>query len=540
MSVERAGADPIPRRDLHDRTTTSWTLLAGIGIGGVMCVLNLLVSFKTGVGFGGSAFVVLLGAALLRVRDQLTWPLLFTTFSIASSGYLATAAVDTGVAAIALRGGAVPPVAVLIGLAVAANMLGVLLGILLSGSTFRHGLPFPALVPAITLMRTLTGEVTRSGRVLLLAVAAGAATSLAAAFAGPDATPDLPALPPYLSFALSPLLAGVGALIGVRSASWLLVGCGYTVAMWLVLPAGPVSYSQHLADAWILPVGVGIVLGYSVATLLRGSRTAGGWSRGPRQAGTGTARLLFAGVAVLGTVPLALRYGPLRGVALAGLLTAMVLLFALFLVRAGAEIGIAPMAPVLFLGVVVLRLVGLPPTDAVLLAAFVTCTGISSVYYVYAARIWLQAPPDVRQPPRRNVTWTQAVGGIMGATVGVLAVVLLIRSGAVGSASLPVPVVQTVDFIATSTLDGRASPALGVAAALGFGLAFASAPVTSIGLGVLLPPAYTVTMAVGGVASWLLVRRRPDRAVTVSTVASGLVIGEGLVMTALVAARLLW
>lgn len=515
-------------------------MLAGLGIGGVMCVLNLLVSFKTGIGFGGSAFVVLLGAALLRVRDQLSWPLLFTTFSIASSGYLATAAVDTGVAAIALRGGAVPPVAVLIGLAVAANIVGVLLGILLSGSTVRHGLPFPALVPAITLMRTLTGEATRSGRVLLLAVAAGATASLAATFAGPDATPDLPGLPPYLSIALSPLLVGVGALIGVRSATWLLAGCGYTVTMWLVLPAGPVSYSQHLADAWILPVGVGVVLGYSVAILLRGSRTAGGWSRSPREARSGTARLLFAGVVVLGTVPLTLRYGPVRGVALAGLLAAMLLLFALFLVRAGAEIGIAPMAPVLFLGVVVLRLVELPSTDAVLLAAFVTCAGISSVYYVYAARIWSQVPPDVRQPPRRTVTWTQAVGGILGATVGVLAVVLLIRSGAVGSASLPVPVVQTVDFIATSTLDGRTSPALGVAAALGFVLAFASAPVTSIGLGVLLPPAYTVAMAVGGVASWLLIRRHPERAATVSTVASGLVIGEGLVMTAVVAARLPW
>ncbi|MGC4804639.1 hypothetical protein [Micromonospora sp. DT233] len=540
MSAGRVGTEPELRRELRERTTTSWAVLAGLAIGGVMCVLNLLVSFKTGIGFGGSAFVVLLGAALLRVRDQLSWPLLFTTFSIASSGYLATAAVDTGVAAIALRGGAIPPVAVLVGLAVAANLLGALLGILLTGSALRQGLPFPALVPAITLMRTLTGEAARSGRVLLLAVAAGATASLVASLAGSDATPDLPGLPPYLSVALSPLLFGVGALIGVRSAAWLLAGCAYTVALWLLLPTGPVSYSQHLADPWILPVGVGVVLGYSVATLLRGSRIAGGWSRGPRDARAGTARLLFAGVAVLGTVPLGLRYGPARGVALAALLAAMVLLFALFLVRAGAEIGIAPMAPVLFLGVVVLRLVGLPSTDAVLLAAFVTCTGIASVYYVYAARIGMQAPPEVERPPRRTVTWTQAVGGVLGALVGMFAVVLLVRYGAVGSASFPVPVVQTVEFIATSELDSRASPALGMAAALGFGLAFSAAPVTSIGLGVLLPPAYTVAMAAGGVASWLLVRRRPERAVTVSTVASGLVIGEGLVMTAVVAARVLW
>src|SRR5690349_16278172 len=84
-------------------------LAVGLGIGLLLCVLNVLILFKTGQGFGGSALVVILGALLLRSIRALTWHHLFIVFSVASSGYFATAAIDSGAAAVFLQTGSLPP-----------------------------------------------------------------------------------------------------------------------------------------------------------------------------------------------------------------------------------------------------------------------------------------------------------------------------------------------------------------------------------------------------------------------------------------------
>jgi uncharacterized oligopeptide transporter (OPT) family protein len=58
-----------------------------------------------------------------------------------------------------------------------------------------------------------------------------------------------------------------------------------------------------------------------------------------------------------------------------------------------------------------------------------------------------------------------------------------------------------------------------------------------IGLGVLLPPAGSLTLAAGGLTQWLLTRRNPGRRSATEIVASGLIIGEGLITVAVLIVR---
>jgi hypothetical protein len=521
--------------------------LIGLAVGALLCVLNVLVLLKTGAAVGGSALVVLLGAAALRAFGRLTWPSLFVVFSTASSGYLATAALDSGVAAVYLTTGEVPPWLLLVGLALLANAVGAVIGARVAGSfAAREELPYPTLQPAISLMRTMTTQAAGTSRTLLVAAVAGGAVALAASAAGLGVTPSIPGLPGYLAVAVSPLLLGVGMLIGARSAAWLFAGCAYSVVVWLARDAaspgaGASSFTAHLADPWVIAVGVGLVLGCSLATLAQSRRSLSAALRAEQLiAGRRIGQAMVAGVALVPTVALIAWRGTWPGLALGTLTAAVVLLAALFLNRAGAEIGIAPLAPVLYLTVVLFAALGLPPSDAVLLAATVCCAAIASVYYVYAVKVGESGPSSAASgatpqaaPRGRAIAWTQAAGGTLGAVVGVTAIIAVIEAGVLGGEQFPAPVAAAVGFVAAphtvATAAGLTVVVAAVAAGLvGVGLTVAVAVPTTLGLGVLLPPSYALAIAAGGLARrWW---SRQERNIALELVASGLVMGDGLVM----------
>ncbi|RGA02259.1 hypothetical protein DI270_025425 [Microbispora triticiradicis] len=524
-----------------------WATLIGLAIGVLLCVLNVLVLFRTGTSFGGSALVAALGAALLRVAGALSWQGLFVVFSIASSGYMATAALDTGIGAVVLRAGELPAWGFLVVLAMAANALGIFLGGLVARTlVVAERLPYPTLKPAITLMASLSGpkdgESDRLGRMLPIAAGVGAASALGVALWGHDVTPEVTGT--HLALALSPLLYGVGFLIGPRACAWLAAGAAYTVVVWAVQDgtAGrSVAYTDHLSYPWVLAAGVGLILGYSVASIAR--------VRGPLARSLQGGRLLpgrtrWLAVAVLaGTALLALIYPSLLRYLGYGLLGVVLLaVMTVFLTRAGGEIGLVPLSPALYFSVVAFAISGADQTAALLMASTICCAALAAVYFTYSVKVAHDRPEGLPEPPRRLTGWTQLAGGLAGAVVGVLVIAVLSRAGVLGGRSFPAPVATAVQFVDATVRGSAEYPAtvalaLAVSGPVGLGLAFTSAMPTMIGLGVLLPPAYSLTLAAGGLTQWLLTRRNPGRRSATEIVASGLIIGEGLITVAVLIVR---
>lgn len=534
------------------------TVVIGCAIGTVLCVLNVLVLFKTGSSFGGSALVALLGAALLRLVRRLDWQHLFIVFSLASSGYVATAALDTGIGAMMLRTGRVPGWAALVALAIGANLCGALIGVLVArGFVVAERLPYPTLRPAVTLMTALTrsgDEETRSIRRVLPATAAvGGVLALGAQLWGRDTTPALPGLPSYLALSLSPLLVGLGILIGPVACGWMALGALYTVVMWLVQQGGAAepSYDHHLAYPWVLACGVGIILGYSLMSLVK--------VRGPlAHALTAACRPLLASptgrrwslaavlaaVAVLATVAATQGPSALEPVGLVLLAAVLVLVFTLFLNRAGGEVGIAPLAPTLYLSVALLAALGMGSTTVTLASATICSTAVASLYYTYAVKVADSSPDEVPVPGRR-ILWTQVCGGVIGAVLGISVIVLLARLQVIGGTGFPAPVAQALGFIDSTVrgsggYSGTMGLAMAVGGPIGIVLTFVGkAMPTMLGLGVLLPPAYALTIGLGGLVRLGVLRNHPDRKTSLETAASGLIIGEGVVMVIVLLVRAL-
>ncbi|MEU5030975.1 OPT/YSL family transporter [Streptomyces milbemycinicus] len=553
-SVQRSLSD-LPDRSVGGHSLAS-TIAVGFGIGTVLCVLNVLVLFRTGTSFGGSALVALLGAWLLRLLGRLTWQHLFIVFSLATSGYVATAALDTGIGTVMLQTGRTPAWVLLVVLAATANVIGVLLGMAIArGFVFTERLPFPTLRPAITLMQALTrsgGAEARSlGRVLPVAAAAAGAVAVVTDVTGHDTTPGVPGAS-FLSLALSPLLFGLGFLIGPRACLWLAAGSAYSMVVWFVrerADSSPISYDRHLTYPWVLACGVGLILGYSVMSLVRvRAPLAAALTKGVRPvlaSPSGRRRAMASAVALLAAVAaLAAVWGAVVfetvGFVLLGMV--LVLVFGLFLNRAGGEIGIAPLAPVLYLSVALLAALGLGPTTAVLAAATICSTAIASVYYTYAVKV-ADTAPDGETVPARRIVWTQALGGVVGALLGISVIYVLIHLGLIGGHSFPAPIAQALGFIDSTVRDSADySGAMGLALAVGGPVGavlsfFGKVMPTMIGLGVLLPPAYSLTIGLGGLTRQLAIRGHAERQSTVEAVASGLIIGEGVVMVAVLTVR---
>jgi uncharacterized oligopeptide transporter (OPT) family protein len=143
----------------------------------------------------------------------------------------------------------------------------------------------------------------------------------------------------------------------------------------------------------------------------------------------------------------------------------------------------------------------------------------------------------------RALVIAQLVGCVLGAGVAVLVYEVLISAYQLGSAALPAPAPMSWKATAEAVTSGAAAMpplaplATGIAAALGTVLALLghflgqtraarwlpSAP--AVGIGLILPAPYSVTMFVGGACLAILQRRWPARVERYGAVVAGGVMG---------------
>ena len=354
------------------------------------------------------------------------------------------------------------------------------------------------------------------------------------------------------SLAVSPLLVATGALIGLHGALSMLGG---TVLAWAVL-------APRLADAaiipsasfedglgWLLWPGVALLVSSSLASLALQARTLIRGARELGAAGAASGRRLLVAIGAMGAAVAVLAW-LLLGVPL---VLAVVVVLAMPLLtaacaRAQGETDIAPVGPIGGLAQIAIGSVARPSPATTLggaMIVFGTANQATQLMSSFKAGRVLGSSP-------RAVIISQLLGCVVGAVVAVPVYEVLTSAYQLGSTALPAPAPMSWKATAEAVTGGAAAMphlaplAAGIGAALGILLALLgqtraarwlpSAP--AVGIGLILPASYVVTIFLGGACIAALQWRRPAQVEAYgAVVAGGVMAGEALLGVAIAICR---
>ncbi len=223
---------------------TPRALASGLLVGALLCVANLYMGLKTGIADSGHVTASVLAFALASGRLSRLENNLAQTAAVAAGAIPSTAGLLGAVPALALLGREVPGWGIALwGIALA--LLGILFGALLRHRLLdEERLPFPTSVATAEVIEVLHGggeKARRRTRPLLWGGALGAAVEwlrdgrpslLPGALTVPGEIGGVQASALGIGVSTSPLLWGVGMLVGLRIALSMLLG---SVLAWGVL-----------------------------------------------------------------------------------------------------------------------------------------------------------------------------------------------------------------------------------------------------------------------------------------------------------------
>lgn len=558
------GATPAAGAELTTRA-----LVIGCAIGALLVVMNVYMGLKTGFNDSGNLTASLLGLALLRAwpRRAAAAPLETNLVQTAASsaGAMCFACGLSGmVPALALGGGAAPAWA-LVAWGGALATIGILAAAWVRAQLLdAEKLPFPTGIATAELIRTLHADgAAAAARTRSLAGAFGVGALLTWFRDGKPAwLPQALLLPGRvggasaaalsLGLAMSPMMAGVGALIGPHLGASVLFAA---VVGWGVV--APSLVAHHVVAApdyavligWLLWPAVALMVASAVTALALDARRLRGSLR--RQGGV-SARLIAVAAAAAAIVVVvgwrALHIAPLWSLA--------ALVLGVFLAnvstRAAGETDVNPIGT---MGQLMQLGCGSACRDAA------TNLGVGGVVIgvgtPMTTSIWsYKAGALLGATPRRQLL-AQLAGAAVGAVVGVAAYAVVVRALGLGSSLLPAPGALAMKAVADGVTKGAAALppyaglATAVAAALGVVLTLlgrlrATRLVPSpmaMGIGLLVPVAFSAAIFVGAVAAGLFQWRRPAAAERhLQPLAAGAIAGEavtGVVVAALHVAGIL-
>ncbi|ACG73269.1 oligopeptide transporters, OPT superfamily [Anaeromyxobacter sp. K] len=528
---------------------TPRAVLAGSVFGLLLAAGNVYMGLRTGFWEIGIVTATVLAAAvypLLGRRLDATDATITQSIATGTGAAPAVAGLLGAVPALELMGAA-PPAWTVVAFGIGAGVLGLLLAHGLRRRLLEEeALPFPSGIAAAEVLRTHAGSGARA-----LTVSGVLAAALTALRDGPGLVPAMlltggRAGALGLGVALSPMLAGAGALVGVANASAL--AAGSALAFFVITPilvrTGAIADVTFVSSAaWLLWPGVGLVLGGSVASLAADLRAfgAGVADLGALLRGASRSRVALAftvGAAILMVGAAHVGFGLHLGVA--ALVAVPSLLGAVACARVAGRTDVAPIGEV---GQVLQGGAGALGTGA--LAATAAGALPSSVGGQAAISLWsLRAGARLGVPPALQLR-AQFLGIVLGIAAAVPLYRAFVHAHALGSVELPAPTALRWRALAEAVGGGGHLPhgalLLLVAGTLvGALLELASrgrlrgkVPTPgALGLGFLVPAHYVGTMLLGALlGAW---QARRGRGTVVEPVAAGAIVGESLV--ALIAA----
>ncbi|XXF77914.1 OPT/YSL family transporter [Myxococcaceae bacterium GXIMD 01537] len=550
-------------------------VLLGAGLGLVMCLSNLYVGLKTGLAFGVAVTAGLLAHSVHGALRRATGggPLSLLEVSAAqtvasSAGYATGGALVSVNGAYLLVTGHHPPAWTLVAWTLCVSALGVLFAVPLKRQFIdREQLPFPSGTAAAVTVRALhtSGDGGRS-RAWALGLGGLVAGGITFVREGLGKLPYLLPLPgsvgavplAQLGFGVETglLAVGSGAMLGLRTTAWLLVGallCHGVVAPRLL--ASGVLAGPEAVLGWSLWPGAAALSaaslvhfalqGKALGRALRGLVPGGAAMPSPVE-GLQVPRSWFLG----GTAVLSLGAVGLTSVAfgvppmLGALAVGMSFVLCLISCRITGETDVTPSGPLQ--QVTQLTYGVLQPGNVVtnLMTAGITATTAASAADLLSD---LKAGHLLGANPRRQFL-AQLLGCVVGAAAVVPLFYLLVPDkAALGEARFPAPAAFMTAGVAEvlssglGSLPASAREAAGWAALAGAVLTLAEhllperarrwvpSPM-GLGLAFLLPASTSFSFFLGGAAAAMFQRAQPEASEKyLMPVAAGLIAGESLV-----------
>ncbi len=541
-------------------------LAVGVVLGALLAAANVYAGLKLGFVDAGTTTIVLLSFAMFGAGRRRFTAHEANVAQVAgsSAGAMAvTAGLIGPVPALAMSGHEIAPTTIVLW-AIALAVFGTLAAIPFRDSLIVvRRLAFPSARATGEVIRNLFvhGDHGRSG-VRLLAAAAIAAAALTVArdalqwlpggWMLPIAIAGVPAAQLSIGVAASPLLAGVGLLVGARIALSMLLG---TAIAWLgIAPAlvnlGVATASYPSVVSWTLWPGASLMVAGSLTALVIGGKDLLR-AFGPDAIGLGAtaARRVQVGVALAAIALVMIAW---RGFGISPAFGAIaVILAAVFSVAAMHATGETDNTPAGPLGGLTQIVVGAIGPGGV--ATPLTAGGFVNGAAVHASTMmnaWKAGEVIGRSPPARLVV-AQLTGVVGGAVAGVVAYWLVREAYGLGTVAMPAPGATswkaTADAVAGRAMPGGAPLAALVGAAIGVALtvlervprlARALPSAVALGVGFIVPASISVALTIGALGFAVVARRAPAwHARSGPALAAGLIGGEafaGVVLAAIV------
>jgi uncharacterized oligopeptide transporter (OPT) family protein len=534
-----------------DRSGPELTLRAvgsGLLVGALLCVANLYMGLKTGIWDGGHVTASILAFALVSGRLSRLENNTAQTVAAAVAAVPAAAGLLGSVPALELLGRPVPGWGIAVWGFVLA-ILGILLGAALRRRLLEEEkLPFPTAVATAEVIEVLHRDAHAARertRPLIQGAIAGAVLGwfrdgrpslIPGTLPIPGAISGIPMETLGIGISTSPLLYGVGLVVGVQIASSMLLGSALAwgvLAPWLVRGPLRLAANQDGLWSWLSWPGTALLVGAAVVSLLQQIGAFAGALRDLRAAGDHRSRerrwgLLLGAAAVAATIVAgrAIFGLPVWHTALA--LVALVI-GASVCARAAGLTDITPLGP---MGQATQAAMGglSPGQPALNIAAGSVVAGGATHT---STLLWSFGPGARFGASPRNQVVAAIVGSALGALISGPAYRLLVRAYGIGSPRLPVPTgfqwkaMGEVVAGGLAALPAGALPAVVIAGALGIVLALLASTrfgqrvpsPMAMGIGILVPVDFCIAIVIGALLLAAIRRLRRE----------GPVIGAGLI-----------
>ncbi len=570
--------DPVPA-PASPSPLTARAVASGCVIGALLAVANVYMGLKTGIWDGGFPTGAIIGFAVvgtLARRSATPYSvqenLVTQAVATAAGAMPATAGLLGAIPALALMGHHYPAW-IIAGWGLALGMVGLAIALLLWRRLIREeALPFPSgRATAETISAMHAAGDSGIGRAQALVGGGVVAAAVTWLRDGPQAWIAGVAGHPFsiagqsaggltLGLSASPVMLGVGALIGPRVGFSMLLGAilAWAVLAPVALQAGAVKEAGFTPlVAWLTWPGVGLMVGGAMTALLLQGGTFLRSLRDLRAAGREGARVadpetpagfIARGTAVgiagaaLAVVVGWLGFGMHPLVTLAALTLSVVL--ASVAARAGGQTDFTPLGPLGQLGQVLFG----PATMGQPVANIAAASVVAGDPAPATLLLFMQRAGDMLGVPLRRLFACSLAGIVVGALVCVPAYLLITSAYGLGSEALPAPPGRTwkaVTEVVTqggAALPARAPEAGWSAFALGVALSLlargklgARLPsAIAMGTGFIIPAYYSIMICAGALLFSLARRLRPAATDRLGvSLASGAIAGESLMGVAI-------
>src|SRR5271157_1308987 len=530
-------------------------MLAVVVMGVAFSVVNAFVSMYLGMktGFSDGIVILLLFAAFfafaaMGVKSRSKSLICLSAIIMGSTG-VAVSYTD-GLGAIIMSGKPFPvPDYAMMAILMVSGIIGIMMSYYFKGYFLKSDFPWPTSKVMASLISMLSAEKNIAGqRISMIRMAiSGTIAGFIAGLRSLDIVPSVFGSV-NVGLSLSPMMAGIGMLIGWRSCLQMAAGALASLLVFIFLENPGTEYTAHLRNPWIFSTSISIMVTTAVITMyfVLKPTLAATFNR-PNET-----RLLAPDGGAPQKIITSRHIGLIIMIALAALLLSIfpgvpawvflasipiAVLFMVIETRGRAEMGMG----VGISSFVILLIVGLAFDSIVpllILEGFVV-----AMILTFALMFGLLKQSEFCGVDTKGLTTMAFIGVVTGSVICVPFMKFFNASFGIGTAALPAPFSVMWLEMANSAVAKVVSPSInpymilaGVVIALALYRYKISAVTVAIGL--MLPVSTSAAIVVGGIISWVVEKKgylKDDNGIT----ASGLMAGDILV-SVLASLRYLW